>query len=522
MYKTAAWRPQPRQTAFLQRPEYECFYGGAAGGGKSDSLLAEALRQVHIPHYRGIILRKTHPQLSELIDRSEEIYRAAFKGARYNDSKHFWRFPSGAKVYFGAMQYTKDRTNYQGKRYDFIGFDELTHFLWDEYSYMFSRNRPSGEGTLVYMRSTGNPGGVGHGWVKNRFITQAPPMVPIRTKLSVAQPNGKLLEMWRKRIFVPSSVFDNPKLLQNDPNYLANLAMLPEAERQALLYGNWDTFSGQVFDEWINNPDHYSDRVRTHVIAPFVIPKAWKIYRGYDHGYSKPFSVGWYAVDHDGRLYRIREFYGCTGTPNVGLKYEPTKIASMIREIESQDNNLKGRDIIGIADPAIFEKSHGFSVAELMEKQGIYFNRGDHTRIAGKMQLHYRFAFDTNGWPMLYVFNTCKHFIRTIPTLIYSESNVEDVDTRQEDHCLVGDTKVFTDNGYVSIKDLSEGFVYSSDGKLHRFYDCRLTQKDADIYTVEFEDGTKIQATSNHRFMLESGEFARLEDLLPGDCLRSL
>ena len=122
------WRPQPKQRAFMERPEYEALYGGAAGGGKSDALLCEALRQVHIAHYRGLILRKTYPELSELVDRSRELYAAAFPEAKYVGTEHVWLFPSGAKIYFGSMQYESDRTKYQGKRYDFIAFDELTHF----------------------------------------------------------------------------------------------------------------------------------------------------------------------------------------------------------------------------------------------------------------------------------------------------------------------------------------------------------------------------------------------------------
>ena len=428
------WTPQKRQRIFMQREENEALYGGAAGGGKSDCAIAEALRQVHIPHYRGLILRKTYPQLSEIVDRSREIYLPAFPDARYNDQKHSWTFPSGAKIYFGAMQYTKDRTNYQGKRYDFIDFDELTQFTWDEYSYLFSRNRPNGPGTRCYIRAQANPGGIGHGWVKERFIAPAPPMTPIYDDVKIIFPDGKSEIRRQSRIFVPSSVFDNEILMKNDPEYITRLASLPENERKALLYGDWDSFSGQVFTEWRNNPDGYLSRKNTHVIEPFRIPDSWKIYRGFDFGYSRPFSVGWYALDHDNRLYRIRELYGCTGTPNEGVRWEPAEIARQIKKVESEDINLRGRYISGIADPSIFDESRGESVGHMMEKQGVYFEKADNTRIAGKMQLHNRLSFDENGIPMLYIFSTNKHFIRTVPSLVYSQVNVEDIDTTAEDH----------------------------------------------------------------------------------------
>ena len=430
----AIWAAQPRQAEFLKRREYEVLYGGAAGGGKSDAAVMLPLYWINVPHFKALILRKTFPQVRELIDKTRNYYRRAFPGARYNGTDHRWTFPSGAVVEFGSMHTPADRENYRGKQYDLIIFDELTHFTWEEYSFMFSRNRPGGPGTFVGIRSTTNPGGIGHGWVKERFITAAPPMTPIKENSTIVQPDGSTQVRERSRIFIPASVFDNPALLENDPNYIANLAMLPEAEKNAQLYGSWDSFDGQVFTEWRNDPAHYEDRQWTHVIKPFVIPKNWRIFRGFDWGYARPFSVGWWAADEDGRLYRIAEYYGWNGTPNVGCRMEVAEVAREIRRIEGEDPNLKGRHIAGIADPAITQRDGGDSIADIMAKCHVYWDKADNTRLAGKMQYHYRMAFDGNGIPMMYVFDTCKQFIRTIPNLVYDQRHVEDVDTAGEDH----------------------------------------------------------------------------------------
>jgi len=429
------WRPQKKQAALMARFEDEALYGGAAGGGKSDCALAEALRQADHPAYRGLILRKTYPQLSELIDRSAAIYPAAFPGARYHEQKHCWTFPSGAKICFGAMQHAADRTNYQGKRYDFIDFDELTQFTWDEYSYMFSRCRPGAAGTRCYIRAQANPGGIGHAWVKARFITPAPPLHTIWEPVTITRPDGVSETRWRSRVFVPSTVFDNEHLLRADPGYLTRLAGMPEAEKRALLYGDWDSFSGQVFTEWRNDPEHYADHRFTHVIDPFPVPADWSVWCAMDWGYSRPFSVGWYAVDRERRLYRIREYYGCTGVPNEGVRMEPGAVARRIREIEAGDPNLRGRTIHRVGDPAIWGSDGTESIGALMERERVFFEKGDNARIDGKMQVHHRLAFDgRRGLAKLYVFSTCRHFIRTVPALVYSASDVEDVDTAGEDH----------------------------------------------------------------------------------------
>ena len=173
------------------------------------------------------------------------------------------------------------------------------------------------------------------------------------------------------------------------------------------------------------------------MVKPFRIPDWWRVYRGFDWGYAKPFSVGWYAVDGEGRMYRIRELYGISadGTPNAGAKMQVAEVAREIKRIESEDENLRGKRIFGVADPAIFQENGGASIGEMMEREGVYWEKGDHTRLAGKMQFHHRLAFDREGRPMLQVFSTCRHFIRTIPALVYDQRDVEDVESKvSEDH----------------------------------------------------------------------------------------
>ena len=422
------WKPQPRQAEFLRRPEYECGYGGAAGGGKTDALLMWLLRTYQVPHYNGLLLRKTFPELEQVINRSIDLYPRIVPGSKYNDNKHVWRFPSGARIYLGSMHRAQDVTKYQGRQFERIGFDEATHFTYAEYSYMFSRNRPNGPGIIPQVRATTNPGGIGHAWFKSRFIDGRQPGQSYAYKMTV---NGQ--DYVRHRAFIPAKVFDNTALLTNDPNYVANMAMLPEATRKALLEGSWDSFSGQAFPEWTDQPSAYQTRQWSHVIEPFKIHDTWRIFRSYDFGYAKPFSVMWYAMDNDGRLYVIRELYGTNGVPNEGSKWDPVRQAQEIARIDKEEFGSRGA-IIGIADPSIWDRSRGESIADMMESQGVFWSRGDNKRIPGKQQVHWRLAFDDSGYPMLYVFRTCKNLIRTLPALVYDSVDVEDIDTDGEDH----------------------------------------------------------------------------------------
>ncbi|MBO5744473.1 MAG: Terminase-like family protein, partial [Clostridia bacterium] len=236
-------------------------------------------------------------------------------------------------------------------------------------------------------------------------------------------------------VFIPARVYDNEVLMRSNPEYIKMLEALPQAKRKAHLEGDWNVYEGQVFEEFRDDTEHYLDRRYTHVIKEFDIPRSWRVYRSFDFGYSKPFSCGWWAVDFDGRLYRILELYGCVkNSADTGVKWSPDKIFEEIARTEREHEYLRGRQIYGVADPAIWEKSGGVSIAETAERHGIFFDKGDNKRIPGWMQLHFRLQFDEDGIPMIYIFQNCRSFIRTLPTLTYDPHIPEDIDTSLEDH----------------------------------------------------------------------------------------
>ena len=392
-----------------------------AVSGKSWSVRAKAvLLAARHPGIKIMIIRRTYPELmSNHVRPLKDLLKTGMPGnpIKYNDSRKEVTFPNGSMILFGYCANDSDVDRYQGTEVDVLFLDEATQ-LREEW---IQKLRACVRGVNNFPKRiyyTCNPGGVGHSYIKRLFID--------RDYIGDERPE--------EYSFIQSKVYDNTALMETDPEYLHQLEALPEALRKAWLEGDWNAFVGQVFAEWRNNQDGYQSRRWSHVIDDIDIDGSWKIYRGFDFGYSKPFAVIWIAVDHYGRMFLFKEYYGCTRQADTGVQMEPREIARQIKEIERTDPQLAGRQIIGIADPAIWQMTTGESIADMMEREGVYFSKGDHTRLAGLMQLHYRLAFDEEGFPMFYVFKSCKNVIRTLPILIYDEKHPEDVDTSMEDH----------------------------------------------------------------------------------------
>ena len=429
-------RPNKKQEMFLKDRHKHVAFGGARGGGKSWGIRTKAI--LLCEKHAGItvmIVRKTYPEL--IANHVKPLKGILMVGtpkaaAYYNESQKEMRFPNGSQILFRYCDTDKDLDRYQGTEVDVLFIDEATQFSEYQLKVLVAcvRGVNSFPKRIYY---TCNPSGQGMGYIKRLFIDR----------------KFKAGEDPEDYSFIQSLVTDNKALLKAQPDYLKQLEALPPKLKEAWLNGRWDVFEGMYFEEFRDTPDPQAcydagisiedaqlEHRWTHVIEPFEIPAGWKIYRSYDWGYGKPFSVGWWAVDYDGCAYRILELYGCTQTPNEGVHWSNKQQMDKIQEIEREHRWLKGKTIQGVADPSIWDGSHGISCAEEADKHGIWFEKGINDRIAGWMQVHERLKFDEDGKAMMYFFSNCKAIIRCMPLMMYDKYKVEDLDTTLEDHCL--------------------------------------------------------------------------------------
>ena len=401
------------QTEFLAASEREVFYGGARGGGKSYAMLVDPLRYCDKQKHRALLIRRTMPELRDLINHSQQLYPKAYPGAKWREQEKEWKFPSGARIEFGYAENLTDVLRYQGQSYTWIGIDELPQYpTQDIYNFLRSSLRSVDPEIPVFMRATGNPGNVGSQWVKEMFVDPSTPNT--KFDIDIKTPTG-IKKISRR--FIPAKLQDNPYLMQTD-DYYAMLASLPEVQRKQFLDGNWEAFEDSSFPEFSKD---------VHVVKSFDIPRGWMRFRAADWGYSSPACCLWFAIDFDNNIFVYRELYTKKLTADL--------FAQKVLQLE------EGEYIrYGVLDSSTWARRGdiGPSIAETMVQEGCRWrpsDRSPRSRVAGKLELHKRLKLNEDtGFPTLFIFDNCINLIRTLPMLPIDKNNPEDVDTHAEDH----------------------------------------------------------------------------------------
>lgn len=439
------WKPQEGpQTLLLKCHIQDILYGGARGGGKTDGALGHWLD--HVGEYgkyaAGLFVRRTMPELEDAIARAKELF---IDVAEWKEQKKTFIFFGGGSLKFRFLERDTDADKYQGHAYTWIEIEEAGNFPNPEPVDKLRATLRSAYGVKCWFLMTANPGGIGHNWIKERYISPAPPLTPFEAIYKVGDQ-----EVVVRRIFIPAKLSDNKILLNADPNYRNNIILATVGQewlQKAWLDGDWDIVAGGMFDDiW---------RREKHVIKPFKIPFSWKVQRAYDWGSYKPFSVGWWAISDGteavladgskrhfptGSFFRISEWYGWNGNPNKGLRMLDKDIAEGIVEHE-KNMGYKVKD--GPADTSIFDEENGQSTVREYRPFGIYWKRADKkpgSRVAGWRKLRELLLAvirNDRESPHLYCFDTCIQFIRTVPGLPRDKKKLDDVDTNAEDH--IGD-----------------------------------------------------------------------------------
>lgn len=430
------WEPQPGPQSLAVAAQFvtELMFGGARGGGKSDFLLGDFLQDIDLgAAWKGIIFRRSHPELEELISRAKEIFSPY--GAIYKVADRIFLFPSGATLKMRHIDTESDADKYQGHQYCWVGWDELTNWPnLNSYRKLKACLRSAVGVPYKRIRCSANPGGPGHHAVKAYYIDPCPKGMEV---LENIDEDGYTTT----RMFIPSKVRDNKILMRNDPGYIARLREIGSPELvKAWLDGDWSVITGAYFPEF---------SLAKHVIKPFKVPDHWMCFRSMDWGSATPFANYWHAVVSEGfevepgrwlpqgALVTYREFYGWNGTPNVGLRWPASRIASEILRMEKND-----KLVYGVIDPSAYSNQSGPSHAERMAQGGVLFRKADNNRIGGWDMVRDRLCGIEGdpdkdygvGIPMWYCFTTCPHLIRTLPALQHDLNNAEDCDTDGEDH----------------------------------------------------------------------------------------
>ena len=408
MNVTIDYDPNNKQKKFHECGAEEVVYGGAKGGGKSCALVMEALAYgLEYPGASIYLFRETYDDLeANLIREWKEKVPKEVQSHPFNNSNHYATLINGTVIKFRYVRNLQDAEGYQGRSMDFIGIDELTKFDRKWVQVLLSCLR-SPKGYPVRFRGTCNPGGIGHSYVKEDYVDAT----------NYGSKTVKCKITGNRKVFIPATVYDNDVLMQNDPNYVKRLENLPENEKKAFLYGDWDIFEGQYFSEF---------RRDTHVIEPFEIPKHWNRHFVLDYGLDM-LAGYWVAFDTWGKAYVYREAYK-----------SDLIISDAAKEIKTLENgdNIKLRYAPG--DLYNRRQDTGKSAIDIFSENGLFFLKAVNNRVQGWLNLKEWFKLkktkdEQTGQevdkPDLLIFSNCVNLIRCIPQLQFCKKNPNDVAT---------------------------------------------------------------------------------------------
>lgn len=448
------FNPFLKQRLFLSSEVDEILFGGSRGGGKTASLIVDSVlrgrtwhyegeglsrrvvidkRSIDYPEYQALILRKNYKDLeTNFIPAAKRVYRPL--GAKYSEKRQSFSFPSGALVFMGHCETERDLDKYIGGNFHYLGIEEVNQFEEGWVQALKGSIRTVNPELKPLKRYTTNPGGIGHTWLKKRFIEKCRPVF-VEKRYSkkydlyhrVMMPGKPYYdESGNSVLFIPSGVFDNPYILDNDPNYVRVLKELDPVKRKMWLDGDWDVMGGLFFSEWNS---------LVHVIPAqsFTLDKSkQKIYRCIDYGSENPFACLFVAVDPDGYAVVFDEVYE-SGTV-------PSQQAELIMR-KTVEWGLSEDDIyLTVLDPAMKVRNSEYygtmrSVLDIYMEAGLRnLHLGDNNRVPGWVMFKEYLHIPDIGVPFLRFTSRCYHSLETVPNLVMSRKNVDDIDTRQEDH----------------------------------------------------------------------------------------